>query len=139
MFFIIPFLLFAVSVECSLRPASATFGVLQTPPPANGGSKYRFAGVYVPGYGVYWHAQKPSILNGIKSGLKNLRDSMRFQDTKPITDDIPADFMYRILVVNKLNAIKNAAKRGLVSLEVDGDKLTVKRTGIIRRILTNSY
>lgn len=139
MFFIASLFLLASTAQGSVRPGTAVFGVLQTPPPARDASPFQFAGVYAPGNGVYWHARRRSLLQTVSDSLRCLRDIARFRDIRPLRDDCPQQFMYRILVLNKLNAIKNAAKRGLVSLEVDGNKLTVSRNGFLRKLITNSY
>ncbi|GIX64074.1 MBL fold metallo-hydrolase [Babesia caballi] len=126
-------------VRASVRPGSAVFGALQTPPAARAGSAYQFAGVYDPGNGIYWHVRRRPFFEGAVQRLRDLADVVRFQDSRPLRDDCSRRFLYRVFILDKLNAIKNAAKRGLVTVHISRDKVYVTRAGFLRKLANNCY
>ncbi|KAG6440225.1 hypothetical protein BBOV_I002175 [Babesia bovis T2Bo] len=126
-------------VQASVKPRSAVFGALQTPVPQCVNTRYRFVGVYDPGNGIYWRARRRSFLDDASAWLGDLVDTVRYRDSGTSLNICPRGYLYRIYILDKVNAIKNAVKRGIISISLDNNKVNVTRNGFLRKFMNNCY
>ncbi|KAK2197514.1 hypothetical protein BdWA1_000516 [Babesia duncani] len=134
----------------ALYPNDAICGVMQTPVPKQDKSSYQFAGVVVPGSGVFWKARRRgTILQRLSNLVEDCSNLLKYKDTSPYRNDVCKDFLYRIFFVNEAvglhvvddaqNAIRHAAENGLVKIKQEKKYIKVTRKGILERLLNNYF